>query len=128
MRDLMVGREARLEGVTITTLYADPDTLTIHYQYAADHGAWFSPSDPLSGPDGWIRGLERIEGEGSFECAEREQFDRYYRLMGGWAAYGTELRLGSDLNTQCTALWEPGTVPLLTVSVRMDDALLDRAA
>jgi len=127
MTDLMVSNESRLEGVTILDFYADQDTLTLTYEFAADRGAWFCPSDPLCDLDGWVRGLEQMTGTGSFEAHEREQFERYRRLMAEWHFNGTEPCLGADLDAQCTALWEPGTSPLRTISVKLDDDLLDAA-
>ena len=81
MTSLMVLNDSRLEGVTITDLHACPDSLTITFEYVADHGAWFCPADPLSGLDGWTRGLERIEGEGRIEALDREQFESFRALM-----------------------------------------------
>lgn len=123
---LMVTNESRLEGVVLTELHADPDTLTITYKFVADHGAWFSPSDPLSGPDGWVRGLEKITGDGKFIASTPEQHHRDHALMAEWVTFGDELRLGSDVDAQATALWQPDTVPLRTVSARMPEHLMDR--
>ena len=122
MAELMVHRESRLDGALLVAV-ARPDPKTVTFSYVTQNAAWFAPEDPAAGPDGWLRGICDVTGDGILRFADRTAAADAYERMSRWCEHNTSLTIASLLDEQATVLLDRATGD--SVAVKMSDDALD---
>lgn len=100
------GNEGILRGVRLLAVSElDPGEFLI--SYTAEEGEWLAPGDPLSGPDGVLRGLHEVQGSMHMNFYVEEEALQASRQLSQWVMEQTSLLAFSSLQRGAMGLIDP---------------------
>lgn len=125
MSDLLVHRESSMRDVLITAVSESAAGLVVNF--VAREGEWFAPSEPGADPDGFVRQIRRIVGDGTFTFADRSHQKEAFEVLEAWRSAGKGgLVLTCDVDRQEILISDPATDTVVGVHMARED--LDRAS